>query len=238
MGKLEDSKDSMTEEGGRSMFTRENIVMVIPSILLAVCVIAAVFFYTSNRNMQQALQACEKKLSEQDKKVAELTEVQMKQMKSTYDTLVSDLKDQIQKQEVTIKEFHDALTLNFVDRILFEFGKADLTPEGEKILKKVGEALKNIRGKKIRVTGHTDPVPIRADYQRIFPSNWELSAARAATVVRYFQEKTGLDPKDMEAVGRSFYQPEASNDTKEGRARNRRVEILIAPQMEVKRTQN
>ena len=216
------------------MVTRESIMMTILSILLAVCAIAGFFFYTSNRDTQQALQACEKKLSEQDKKVAELTEVQAQQMKSTYDTLVSDLKDQIQKQEVSIKEFHEALSLNFVDRILFEFGKADLTPEGEKILKKVGEALKNIKGKKIRVTGHTDPIPIRPDYQYKFPTNWELSAARAASVVRYFQEKTGLDPEDMEAVGRSFYQPEASNDTKEGRARNRRVEILIAPQMEVK----
>jgi chemotaxis protein MotB len=234
MGELEDLKDSKTEKGGRSMFTRENIVMIILSVLLAACLIVAFSFYTSNRNMKQALQACEKRLSEQDKKVAELTEAQVKQMKSTYDTLVSDLKDQIQKQEVTIKEFHDALTLNFVDRILFEFGKADLTPEGEKILKKVGEALKNIKGKKIRVSGHTDNVPIRPDFQYKFPTNWELSAARAASVVRYFQEKTGLDPKDMEAVGRSFYQPEASNDTKEGRARNRRVEILIAPQMEIK----
>jgi chemotaxis protein MotB len=223
------------------MVERENIVIIILSVLLAACVIAAFFFYTSNKDMKQALQACEEKLSEQDKKVAELTatqakltETQAKQMKSTYETLVSDLKDQIQKQEVTIKEFHDALTLNFVDRILFEFGKADLTPQGEKILKKVGEALKNIKGKRIRVSGHTDNVPIRPDYQYKFPTNWELSAARAASVVRYFQEKTGLDPKDMEAVGRSFYQPEASNDTKEGRARNRRVEILIAPQMEVR----
>ena len=72
----------------------------------------------------------------------------MKQMKSTHDKLVSDLKDQIQKQEVTIKESQESLSLIFVDRILFEFGKADLTPEGEKILKKVGEALKNIKGKK------------------------------------------------------------------------------------------
>jgi chemotaxis protein MotB len=223
------------------MVERKNIVIIILSVLLAACVIAAFFFYTSNKDMKQALQACEEKLSEQDKKVAELTatqakltETQAKQMKSTYETLVSDLKDQIQKQEVTIKEFHDALTLNFVDRILFEFGKADLTPQGEKILKKVGEALKNIKGKRIRVSGHTDNVPIRPDYQYKFPTNWELSAARAASVVRYFQEKPGLDPKDMEAVGRSFYQPEASNDTKEGRARNRRVEILIAPQMEVR----
>jgi chemotaxis protein MotB len=216
------------------MFTKQNIAIMILSVLLAASIIAILSFSASNKNVKQSLQACEKNLSEQNQKVAEITEAQIKQMKSTHDKLVSDLKDQIQKQEVTIKESQESLSLNFVDRILFEFGKADLTPEGEKILKKVGEALKNIKGKKIRVTGHTDPVPIRPDYMYKFPSNWELSAARAASVVRYFQEKPGLDPKDLEAVGRSFYHPEASNDTKEGRARNRRVEILIAPQMEVK----
>lgn len=207
---------------------------MILSVLLAASIIAILSFSASNKNVKQSLQACEKNLSEQNQKVAEITEAQIKQMKSTHDKLVSDLKGQIQKQEVTIKESQESLSLNFVDRILFEFGKADLTPEGEKILKKVGEALKNIKGKKIRVTGHTDNVPIRPDYVHKFPSNWELSAARAASVVRYFQEKPGLDPKDLEAVGRSFYHPEASNDTKEGRARNRSVEILIAPQMEVK----
>ncbi|HJX60133.1 MAG TPA: OmpA family protein [Thermodesulfobacteriota bacterium] len=216
------------------MFTKQNIAIMILSVLLAASIIAILSFSASNKNVKQSLQACEKNLSEQNQKVAEITEAQIKQMKSTHDKLVSDLKGQIQKQEVTIKESQESLSLNFVDRILFEFGKADLTPEGEKILKKVGEALKNIKGKKIRVTGHTDNVPIRPDYVHKFPSNWELSAARAASVVRYFQEKPGLDPKDLEAVGRSFYHPEASNDTKEGRARNRSVEILIAPQMEVK----
>ncbi len=207
---------------------------MILSVLLAASIIAILSFSASYKNVKQSLQACEKNLSEQDQKVAQRAEDQMKQMKSTHDKLISDLKDQIQKQEVTIKESQESLSLNFVDRILFEFGKADLTPEGEKILKKVGEALKNIKGKKIRVTGHTDNVPIHPDYVHKFPSNWELSAARAASVVRYFQEKPGLDPKELEAVGRSFYHPEAGNDTKEGRARNRRVEILIAPQMEVK----
>jgi chemotaxis protein MotB len=216
------------------MFTKQNIPIIVLAILSAASIIAILLLSVSYKNVKQSLQACEKNLSAQDQKVAERAEAQMKQIKSTHDTLVSELKDQIQKQEVTLKEFQESLSLNFVDRILFEFGKADLTPEGEKILKKVGEALKNITGKKIRVTGHTDPVPIRPDYMYKFPSNWELSSARAASVVRYFQEKIGLDPKEMEAVGRSFYQPEVSNDTKEGRARNRRVEILIAPQMEVK----
>jgi chemotaxis protein MotB len=216
------------------MFTKQNIAIIILAILLAASIITILSLSASYKNVKQSLQACEKNLSEQNQKVAQMAEGQIKQMKSTYDTLVSDLKDQIQKQEVTIKEFQESLSLNFIDRILFEFGKADLTPEGEKILKKVGEALKNIKGKKIRVTGHTDNVPIRPDFMYKFPSNWELSSARAASVVRYFQEKIGLDPEEMEAIGRSFYQPETSNDTKEGRARNRRVEILIAPQMEVK----
>jgi chemotaxis protein MotB len=216
------------------MFTKQNIAIIILAILLAASIITVISLFASNRNVKQSLQACEKNLAEQNQKVAQLAEAQAKQMKSIYDTLVSDLKDQIQKQEVTIKEFQESLSLNFIDRILFEFGKADLTPEGEKVLKKVGEALKNIKGKKIRVTGHTDNVPIHPDYVHKFPSNWELSSARAASVVRYFQEKIGLDPKEMEAIGRSFYQPEASHDTKEGRARNRRVEILVAPQMEVK----
>ena len=216
------------------MLTKQNIVIIVLAIFLAASIIAILSLSVSYKNVRQSLQACEKNLSQQDQKVAERAEAQMKQMKSTHDTLVSELKDQIQKQEVTLKEFKESLSLNFIDRILFEFGKADLTPEGEKVLKKVGEALKNITGKKIRVTGHTDSVPIRPDYMYLFPSNWELSAARAASVVRYFQEKIGLDPKEMEAVGRSFYQPEATNETKEGRARNRRVEILIAPQMEVR----
>jgi chemotaxis protein MotB len=217
------------------MVAKQNVPIIILAILLAASIISVILLALSYKNVRQSLQACEKSLSEQDQKVAQRAEAEMKQMQSTHDKLVSELRDQIQKQEVTIKESQESLSLNFVDRILFEFGKADLTPEGEKVLKKVGEALKNITGKKIRVTGHTDPIPIRPEFMYKFPSNWELSAARAASVVRYFQEKTGLDPKDMEAVGRSFYQPEASNETKEGRARNRRVEILIAPQMEIKR---
>lgn len=216
------------------MVTKQNVGLIILAVLLAASIIGLIYLFGSYENLKQSLQVCEKNLSEQDQKVAQRAEAEMKQMKSTHDKLISELKDQIQKQEVTIKESQDSLSLNFVDRILFEFGKADLTPEGEKVLKKVGEALKNITGKKIRVTGHTDNVPIRPDYVYKFPSNWELSAARAASVVRYFQEKTGLEPKDMEAIGRSFYQPEVSNETKEGRARNRRVEILIAPQLEVK----
>lgn len=191
--------------------------------------------------LQGQIQKCTENLREREKTLAALrdetvfTKSQIDQMKSTYEALAFDLKEQIQKQEVTIKEFQKELSVSFVDRILFDFGKATLTKEGEKILKKVGEVLKKIKEKRIRIIGHTDNIPIRPDYQYKFPTNWELSAARAASVVRYFQEHISLDAKDMEAVGRSFYQPIASNATEEGRALNRRVEIIIAPRMEVQK---
>ena len=161
-----------------------------------------------------------------------LTEAKKGQLKSTYEALISDLKKQIENQEVTIKAFKEKISVTFVDRILFEFGKATITPEGGKILKKVGEILKNVQGKQIRVAGHTDNIPIMPEYRYRFQSNWELSAGRAAAVVRHFQKKIRLDPRNLEALGRSFYEPIASNETREGRAQNRRVEITISPKIE------
>jgi len=191
--------------------------------------------------LQGQLQKCTENLSEREKTLGALkdetvlTKSQIDQIKSTYEALASDLKEQIQKQEVTINKFQKEVSVSFVDRILFDFGKAALTKEGEKVLKKVGEVLKKIKEKRIRIIGHTDNIPIHPDYRYKFRSNWELSAARAASVVRYFQENINLDGKDMEAVGCSFYQPVATNETEEGRALNRRVEIIIAPRMEMQK---
>jgi chemotaxis protein MotB len=161
-----------------------------------------------------------------------LAETKKGQLKSTYEALITDLKKQIENQEITIKAFKDKISVTFVDRILFEFGKATITSEGGKILEKVGGILKNVQGKQIRIVGHTDNIPIMPEYRYKFPSNWELSGARAAAVIRYFQKNIHLDPKNLEAVGRSFYEPIASNETSQGRAQNRRVEIIISPQLQ------
>jgi len=158
-----------------------------------------------------------------------LSETNKVQLKSTYEALITDLEKQIKNQEITIKAFKDQISVTFVDRILFEFGKATITSEGEKILQKVGEILRNVQGKQIRIVGHTDNIPIMPQYRYKFPSNWELSGARSAAVIRYFQKNIHLDPRNLEAVGRSFYEPIASNETSQGRAQNRRVEIVISP---------
>jgi chemotaxis protein MotB len=200
----------------------KNILTIVLAALLAICVIALILLYSQNQEMKKAL-------AEKETKVSSAS-----QEKATQEALVASLKEQVQKQEVSIKEIREGLSVTLVDRILFDSGKATLRPGGEKVLGKIGETLKNIQDKRIRVVGHTDNVQIRQDLQYKFPTTWELSAARAATVVRYFQEKSGLKPEDLEAVGRSFFQPVASNEAKEGRDQNRRVEIIIAPKLEMK----
>jgi len=171
------------------------------------------------------------RLKEQLQEEQSLGKAEIEELRSTYNSLMSELKRQVKDKEMTIREFEEMLTITFVDRVLFDFGKGTITSEGRKVLAKVGEVLRNAPGMKIRVVGHTDNVPIRREYRYRFPSNWDLSSARAAAVVRYFQKESGLDPQSLEAVGRSFYEPVASNETEEGRAQNRRVEVIIAPMM-------
>jgi chemotaxis protein MotB len=182
-------------------------------------------------NSHHEIEGLQEELSSLKGKKA-MAERKVGQLKTTYESLISELKEQIEDQEVTIKEFEEKISVTVVDRILFELGMAAITPDGENILQRVGDILKNIQNRKIRVVGHTDNIPITPDYQHKFPTNWELSAARAAAVARHFQKESGIDPGALEAVGRSFYEPVASNQTAEGRAQNRRVEIIIAPQLE------
>gem|GEM_PF-549331 len=157
---------------------------------------------------------------------------QIDALKSAHDSIVTDLKGEILNKQVTLEELAEKLSITFVDRILFDFGKATITPKGKDILRKVGEALRNAGAKQIRVVGHTDNKLILPEHRYKFPSNWELSAARAAAVIRFFQNDIGIDPRNMEAVGQSFYRPIATNETEEGRSRNRRVAIIIAPRLE------
>ena len=193
------------------------------------------------KEAKEIREAIRKELSVRDDEVARLKEqlqeeqslgkAEIEELRSTYNSLMSELKRQVKDKEMTIREFEEMLTITFVDRVLFDFGKATITSEGRKVLAKVGEVLRDAPGMKIRVVGHTDNVPIRREYRYRFPSNWDLSSARAAAVVQYFQREGGLDPKCLEAVGRSFYEPVASNETEAGRAQNRRVEVIIAPLM-------
>jgi chemotaxis protein MotB len=156
-------------------------------------------------------------------------EYRLKDMGATYNSLIDTLRSKLESKEATIKEYRKKLTLTFVDKILFGRAAVKISSEGKRVLQKTGEVFKNIPYGKIRIVGHTDSDPIRSKYRQIYPSNWELSSARAAAVARFFQETIGIDPARMEITGMAFTQPVANNETKEGKAKNRRVEIVVVP---------
>ena len=150
-------------------------------------------------------------------------------VKETYEKLLSEMEKEIEKGDIKITQALDRLSVNMVEKILFDSGKAEIKQEGLKVLDRVGAILKGITDKQIRIEGHTDNVKIGARIREKYPTNWELSTARATSVVRYLQDKVGIDPRHLSAIGYSEYKPIASNDTVEGRAQNRRMDIVLLP---------
>jgi chemotaxis protein MotB len=150
-------------------------------------------------------------------------------VKTMYEDLVEDMESEIKKGKVTITQLKGKLKVNMVDEILFDSGRATIKPQGLKVLERVGKVLLNAKDQAIRIEGHTDNVPIGAELARTYPTNWELSVARATAVTRYLQEKIGVDPRIISATGYGPYRPIASNETEQGRTRNRRIEIVLVP---------
>jgi len=142
----------------------------------------------------------------------------------------SDLRGRLQKEladkDVTISRLKDQLSVQVLDKILFKTGRADIQPAGQAVLEKLAAVLKDTDDM-IRVEGHTDNVPIGAGLRDKYFSNWELSGARAASVVRFFQDKGKIDPLRLEPVGFGEYRPVAPNDSNANKQRNRRVEIVL-----------
>ncbi|WP_298268079.1 OmpA family protein [Geobacter sp.] len=155
-------------------------------------------------------------------------EEKVKEVSKTYEDLLDKMKSEISQGQVTISELKGKLTVNMVDAILFDSGRAEVKPEGLQVLQKVVDILKDVKDKAIRIEGHTDNVQIVGNLTKKFPTNWELSAARAINVTRFLQSR-GIDPHVLAAVAYGEFKPVADNSTEEGKARNRRIEIILVP---------
>ena len=142
----------------------------------------------------------------------------------------ADLRSKLQKElsdkDVAISRLKDQLSVQVLDKILFKTGRSDIQPAGQAVLEKLAGILKETDDM-VRVEGHTDNVPIGGTLKDKFFSNWELSGARASSVVRFFQEKGPIDPLRLEPVGFGEYHPVAPNDSDANKQRNRRVEIVL-----------
>lgn len=155
--------------------------------------------------------------------------VELAGMKGTYDRLVAALQGEISQKEIALHQAKERLTVTILDRVLFPSGQAALTPEGEQIIAKVATVLAKIGDRHILIEGHTDNVPIRAPLSTRFPTNWELSTARATEVVKYLVAQGKLSARHLSAVGRADTAPVANNSSEEGRRENRRIEIIVLP---------
>ena len=186
------------------------------------------------KNLTAETDALKKDKESLQGKVNELTSKaekaeQLEKATQTYQDLQKKLEREIKDGQIQLTEMKNRLTMTLVDKILFASGSADVSKEGKKVLDKVITILKDIKDKRIQVEGHTDNVRIYSAIKTKYPTNWELSTARATQVTRYLQEEGGIDPKLLSATGYSEYQPVASNDTDEDKAKNRRIEIVLLP---------
>lgn len=130
-------------------------------------------------------------------------------------------------REMTLKVEERGLVIRFMDNVLFDSGSADLKPGSKEILKSIVEILnrEEFVSRHIKVEGHTDSDPILNSSR--FPTNWELSSARATNVLRYLVEVENIDGNRISSSGYSYYRPISDNDTPENKAKNRRVDIVI-----------
>ena len=141
--------------------------------------------------------------------------------------LEEEMRNDLESKDVTISKLQGKLTVNILDRVMFDSGEAILKPAGESVMRKIAAILAEHPELKIHVIGHTDNVPIRPEARSRFVSNWELSTARALAAVHFLTEKAGVDPRRVGAVGYGEYRPLADNSTAEGRAKNRRIAVTI-----------
>ncbi len=140
--------------------------------------------------------------------------------------LNAQLESEIKANQVEIQNLEAELKVTVANQILFPEGGWEIHRTGEETLDKMVPALKSLQGQRIEVQGYTDDVPIGPELKARFPSNWELSTARATDVVRYLASK-GVDQNVLSATGFGDTHPVASNATPEGRAKNRRIEVVI-----------
>ena len=173
-------------------------------------------------DLQQRTTALEGELEEQKKMTMDLNQQ------------LADLQDQ---QRVLVEERDGLTQITLEGSATFGVANAYLTRDGKEAIDQVWSVLQNYPDRRILIEGHTDNRPIRSTYRNVYASNWELSSARALSVLHYVEGKFGPEPDRLAAVGYGEYMPVADNDTSEGRSANRRVVITVGSKMAIQQRQ-
>jgi chemotaxis protein MotB len=177
------------------------------------------------------LEKKEKLLQEREKALKEMQSIISRQ-----DSIVNNLNNIVKNallgfnsDELTVEMKNGKVYVSMSDKLLFKSGSADVEKKGTEALKKLSEVLSKNKDIDILIEGHTDNVPIKTP---VYKDNWDLSAARATSVVRLLINENTIEPKRLTASGKGEFFPVASNETTEGKAKNRRTEIILSPKLD------
>jgi chemotaxis protein MotB len=248
-GKMSDSKQPFTDYAAKSGEPFAMSKYVWPGAAVLVIIVLGLCLWSQSQQHQRDLDALRAKLNAASAELvsAQRNDAGLQQQIATLQGQVDDLqkeKEQVaqsargledemrsnlESKDVTISKLQGKLTVNILDRIMFDSGEAEVKTDGQVVLLKIAAFLAQHPELKIHVIGHTDNVPIRGNARSRFATNWELSTARALAAVRFLTERAGVDPRRVGAVGYGEFRPVADNATPEGRARNRRIAITILP---------
>ena len=172
----------------------------------------------------------EDKLDTTREELAKLREQQRQQQKrlQKYRDLAKKLAETFKSDQLSVKVRDGKMVIEMSDDVLFDSGQARVNKSGKEVLEQLANVLADMKDREFLIAGHTDDVPISSSK---FSDNWDLSSSRAANVVRFLSDK-GVSPGQLAAAGFSKYDPIASNETDEGKAKNRRIEIVLMPKVE------
>ena len=178
-------------------------------------------------NLERSLES----IKEKDLAIRSMQEAMNKKDSVTL-ALVTSLKGALgnmSDEDIEINVEKGVVYVSISDKLLFDSGRYNITSRAKEVLGKVATVVKNKPNIEFMVEGHTDDKPISTN---MFEDNWDLSVKRATSVVRVLQEEFGVEPARMTAAGRSYYVPVATNETAEGRAKNRRTRIVVLPKLD------
>jgi len=177
---------------------------------------------------KQALQA---ELSESQLQMATLREIEneTKRRNQIYEKFVDRLKTMIDGGQLTVSIEQGRIVINLPNNVLFKSGSANINAEGKEALAQVAAVLSQFSERRFQIEGHTDDKPISSAR---FPSNWELSTSRALTVVHLLTDMD-VNPENISAAGFGEFRPRADNESEEGRQLNRRIEIIMLPNLDI-----
>ncbi len=193
----------------------KNIFKILFTVLISVSLAGCTFIFQSGRRSDA-------------QKIEDLSR-QLDELNQTKRLLEERLSSEINDQQVKLQMMDKGLVISFVADVIFDSGKAKIKTEAYPVLDKVARVLtENVPQLNVGIEGHTDNVPVKLSKWK---SNWELSSARSLSVLHYLVDKKGISPDRLSAIGYGEYHPVASNDTRVGRQANRRVEIVIIPQI-------